>query len=199
MFGNEGDRPYVLQASPESLAAMASAIGQLKRLLKVPFGVNYLWDPVATVALGAATGASFGREIFTGVYALGHGRLGAEMRRGAAAAAQSGPRRHEAAVQHQRRVRRAAGHPPDRQARHQCGVLVPGRYHLRLRPDDRRGGRQRRSAPGEGCREGCAGLRQHRRQYRQRAGHPAASPTAASSAPISRRPATPGTPSTATG
>jgi uncharacterized protein len=69
MFGNEGDRPYVLHANPESLAAMAAAIGQLKALLKVPFGVNYLWDPVATVALGAATGASFGREIFTGVYA----------------------------------------------------------------------------------------------------------------------------------
>ena len=70
MFGNEGDRPYVLQANPESLAAMAAAIGQLKRLLKVPFRVKYLWDPVATVALGAATGARFGREIFTGDYAV---------------------------------------------------------------------------------------------------------------------------------
>jgi membrane complex biogenesis BtpA family protein len=69
MFGNEGDRPYLLKSTPESLAAMAAAIGQLKSLLKVPFGVNYLWDPVATVALGAATGARFGREIFTGVYA----------------------------------------------------------------------------------------------------------------------------------
>lgn len=69
MFGNEGDRPYQLQAPPEGLAAMAAAIGELKGLLKVPFGVNYLWDPVATVALGVATGASFAREIFTGVYA----------------------------------------------------------------------------------------------------------------------------------
>jgi uncharacterized protein len=69
MFGNEGDRPYVLKATPPSLAAMAAAIGILKSQIKVPFGVNYLWDPVATVALGAATGARFGREIFTGVYA----------------------------------------------------------------------------------------------------------------------------------
>jgi uncharacterized protein len=69
MFGNEGDRPYELQASPEALAAMAAAIATLKPLLKVPFGVNYLWDPVATVALGAATGAAFAREIFTGLYA----------------------------------------------------------------------------------------------------------------------------------
>lgn len=68
MFGNEGDRPYLLKASPATLAAMAFAIGELKRLIKVPFGVNYLWDPVATVALAVASGAAFAREIFTGVY-----------------------------------------------------------------------------------------------------------------------------------
>lgn len=68
MFGNEGDRPYQLKAPPEGLAAMSVAIGILKSELKVPFGVNYLWDPVATVALGVATGAAFAREIFTGVY-----------------------------------------------------------------------------------------------------------------------------------
>jgi len=68
MFGNEGDRPYLLKATPESLATMAAAIGALKPMIKVPFGVDYLWDPVATVALGVATGAAFGREILTGVY-----------------------------------------------------------------------------------------------------------------------------------
>jgi membrane complex biogenesis BtpA family protein len=36
--------------------------------VKVPFGVDYLWDPVATVALAAATGARFGREVMTGAY-----------------------------------------------------------------------------------------------------------------------------------
>jgi membrane complex biogenesis BtpA family protein len=69
MFGNEGDRPYLLKAAPESLAAMAAIIGQVKPRLRVPFGVNYLWDPVATVGLAVATGASFAREVFTGVYA----------------------------------------------------------------------------------------------------------------------------------
>ncbi len=69
MFGNEGDRPYLLQASPEGLAAMAAAVAALRPLLRVPFGVNYLWDPIATVALAVATGAAFAREIFTGVYA----------------------------------------------------------------------------------------------------------------------------------
>jgi len=69
MFGNEFDRPYVLKAPPEGLSALASVIGQVKSIIKVPFGVNYLWDPVATVALAVATEASFAREIFTGVYA----------------------------------------------------------------------------------------------------------------------------------
>jgi len=69
MFGNEGDRPYRTRAAAPGLAAMAAAIGELKPLLKVPFGVNYLWDPLATVQLAAATGAAFAREIFTGVYA----------------------------------------------------------------------------------------------------------------------------------
>jgi membrane complex biogenesis BtpA family protein len=73
MFGNEGDRPYVLQAPPEGLAAMAAIVTAVKPRLSVPFGVNYLWDPVATVALAAATGASFAREVFTGVYAADMG------------------------------------------------------------------------------------------------------------------------------
>ncbi|MEA2782715.1 MAG: uncharacterized protein QOK29_4259 [Rhodospirillaceae bacterium] len=68
MFGNEGDRPYVLKATPESLAAMAAAVAAVKPMIKLPFGVDYLWDPVATVALGVATGARFGREVMTGVY-----------------------------------------------------------------------------------------------------------------------------------
>ncbi len=68
MFGNEGDRPYLLRSTPETVAAMAAAIATLKPTIKVPFGVDYLWDPVATVALGVATGARFGREVMTGVY-----------------------------------------------------------------------------------------------------------------------------------
>ena len=68
MFGNEGDRPYSLRASNSSLAAMAYIIGLVKKNIKVPFGVNYLWDPYATVALGSVTNADFAREVFTGVY-----------------------------------------------------------------------------------------------------------------------------------
>lgn len=69
MFGNENDRPYLLTANPAGIAAMTAVVEAVKPSLTVPFGVNYLWDPIATVAIGAATGASFVREIFTGVFA----------------------------------------------------------------------------------------------------------------------------------
>jgi hypothetical protein len=69
MFGNENDRPYSLKAPPAGIAAMAAIIAAVKPALNIPFGVNYLWDPTASIAIAAATGASFVREIFTGVYA----------------------------------------------------------------------------------------------------------------------------------
>jgi membrane complex biogenesis BtpA family protein len=69
MFGNENDRPYRFAAPAEGVAAMTAIVATLKPLLKVPFGVNYLWDPSASVAIACATGAAFAREIFTGVYA----------------------------------------------------------------------------------------------------------------------------------
>ena len=69
MFGNENDRPYEFAVDTASTAAMAYVIGRLRNRIKLPFGVNVLWDPMSSIALGAATGASFVREIFTGTYA----------------------------------------------------------------------------------------------------------------------------------
>ena len=69
MFGNENDRPYELRVDVASTATMAYVIGRLRDRITVPFGVNVLWDPMATMALAAATGATFVREIFTGTYA----------------------------------------------------------------------------------------------------------------------------------
>lgn len=69
MFGNENDRPYEFEVDPASTATMAYVIGRLAERITIPFGVNVLWDPTATVALAAATGAAFVREIFTGTYA----------------------------------------------------------------------------------------------------------------------------------
>ena len=74
MFGNENDRPYEFHVDTASTATMAYVIGQLRDQIAVPFGVNVLWDPCSTIALAAATGAAFCREIFTGTYAsdMGH-------------------------------------------------------------------------------------------------------------------------------
>ncbi|MCF1709929.1 BtpA/SgcQ family protein [Tabrizicola sp. J26] len=69
MFGNENDRPYEFKVDTASTATMAYVIGRLRPEIAVPFGVNVLWDPMSSVALAAATGASFVREIFTGTYA----------------------------------------------------------------------------------------------------------------------------------
>ena len=69
MFGNENDRPYEFKVDAASTATMAFVIGRLRSEITVPFGVNVLWDPQSTVALAAATGAAFVREIFTGTYA----------------------------------------------------------------------------------------------------------------------------------
>ena len=69
MFGNENDRPYELKVDSASAATMAYVIGRLAGEIKPPFGVNLLWDPQASIAVAAATGAAFVREIFTGAYA----------------------------------------------------------------------------------------------------------------------------------
>ncbi len=69
MFGNENDRPYEFRVDAASTATMGYVIGRLRGEITLPFGVNVLWDPMSSVALAAATGAAFVREIFTGTYA----------------------------------------------------------------------------------------------------------------------------------
>jgi membrane complex biogenesis BtpA family protein len=68
LFCNEADLPYQLSVGPEVAAAMASVIGQVRDEVSLPFGVDLVWDPVATLAVARATGAAFVREVFTGVY-----------------------------------------------------------------------------------------------------------------------------------
>jgi membrane complex biogenesis BtpA family protein len=68
LFCNEADLPYQLAVGPEIPAAMASVVGQLRRDVRVPFGVNILWDATASLAVARATGARFVREVLTGVY-----------------------------------------------------------------------------------------------------------------------------------
>ena len=67
MFCNEDDRPYVFEAGIEQIAAMARVVAEVKPE-GIPFGVDFLWDPLAAMAIANATGASFMREVLTGVY-----------------------------------------------------------------------------------------------------------------------------------
>lgn len=73
LFSNEASLPYLTRVGAVTTAAMARLIGELLGEIEIPFGVNVLWDPIASLDLAAATGASFIREIFTGVYASDFG------------------------------------------------------------------------------------------------------------------------------
>jgi len=73
MFSNEASLPYLTRVDTVTVAAMARVIAELGSEVRRPFGVNVLWDPAASLDLAVATGASFVREIFTGVYASDFG------------------------------------------------------------------------------------------------------------------------------
>lgn len=73
MFSNEFSLPYMTKVDTITVASMATAIGELKRYIKIPFGVNVLWDGEKTLDLAKACGADFVREIYSGVYASDFG------------------------------------------------------------------------------------------------------------------------------
>src|SRR5574341_376062 len=67
LFCNEDDRPYVFRAGVEQVAAMTRVVAELAPTT-IPFGVDFLWDGLAAMAIAQATGASFIREVLTGLY-----------------------------------------------------------------------------------------------------------------------------------
>jgi membrane complex biogenesis BtpA family protein len=67
LFCNEDDRPYSFHVGYEAVAAMARVVTEC-RPVDLPFGVDLMWDPRAALAVAAGTGASFIREVVTGVY-----------------------------------------------------------------------------------------------------------------------------------
>lgn len=73
MFSNEFSLPYLTDVKAITPISMARVIGELKSEIKIPYGVNVLWDAKKSIDLACATGASFVREIFTGVYASDFG------------------------------------------------------------------------------------------------------------------------------
>ena len=72
---------------------------------------------------------------------LGHGPVGAALRRGAAAARQPGPARYPPALQRQCRIRDLARYPAGRGQGEERRLLIIGRRTVRVGADDRRGGR----------------------------------------------------------
>ena len=74
MFSNEYSLPYLTKIEPVTIGAMAYVIGRLKdEIIKVPYGVNCLWDPIASLDLAKAVDGKFIREIISGVYASDFG------------------------------------------------------------------------------------------------------------------------------
>ncbi|TGB00012.1 BtpA/SgcQ family protein [Sporolactobacillus shoreae] len=73
MFSNEYSLPYLTKVETVTVAAMARVIGELRSFVKIPYGVNCLWDPIASLDLAAAVDAQFIREIISGVYASDFG------------------------------------------------------------------------------------------------------------------------------
>ncbi len=73
MFSNEFSLPYQTKVDAITSMAMARIIGELMDEIRIPFGVNVLWDAKSSCELAVATGARFVREIFTGAYASDFG------------------------------------------------------------------------------------------------------------------------------
>lgn len=73
MFSNEFSLPYLTRVETVTAASMAYVIGSLRSEIKVPYGVNCLWDPITSLDLCVSVGGKFIREIITGVYASDFG------------------------------------------------------------------------------------------------------------------------------
>lgn len=69
LFCNEFSIPYTHNVKTVTVACMARIIGELKPLIKVPFGVCVASDPMKGFDLAAAVGADFIREVLHGAFA----------------------------------------------------------------------------------------------------------------------------------
>ena len=73
MFSNEYSLPYLTKMEAITITSMAYVIGRIKEIIKVPYGVNCLWDPIASLDVCKAVDGKFIREIISGVYASDFG------------------------------------------------------------------------------------------------------------------------------
>ena len=75
LFCNESDLPYTTQLKSEVGAWTNFLIGSVFDDIKLPFGVNLLWDPIASIEAAASCGASFVREVMCGAFSSEMGIL----------------------------------------------------------------------------------------------------------------------------
>lgn len=68
IFSNEFSFPYQRNMDRNTVAAMAYVIGNLKPMIKVPFGVDAISDGIACHELAAGVDADYVRGTFSGVY-----------------------------------------------------------------------------------------------------------------------------------
>ena len=76
MFSNEHSLPYLTKVEPITTAVMARVITELFDTISIPFGVNVLWDPLASLDLAVADRRPLScAKSFTGVYASDYGTM----------------------------------------------------------------------------------------------------------------------------
>lgn len=68
LIANEFSLPYQPKADMVTVGSMGYLVGKLKEDIRIPFGVNVVLNPLASLELAAATGANFIRSAFTGTY-----------------------------------------------------------------------------------------------------------------------------------
>ncbi len=77
LFVNEADIPYYEHLPIEGVAAFATVVNTVvnKLNIKIPYGINSIFDTTTGVAVANATGATFLRGNFFGVWATRYGLL----------------------------------------------------------------------------------------------------------------------------
>ncbi len=75
LFCNESDLPYTTKLSSEVGAWTTFLVGAVYDQIKIPYGVNLLWDPIASIEAASGCGASFVREVMCGSFASEMGVL----------------------------------------------------------------------------------------------------------------------------
>lgn len=68
LYCNEADMPWQTHLEADTVAAMAAVVVDVQAAVALPFGINLLIDPAASIAVAHATGGRFVRAFLTGGY-----------------------------------------------------------------------------------------------------------------------------------